>query len=109
MRASIPALFILMLFCMDIFERIRLDGKKYLFAAYCVVLLIGAITPFNEIHRCINMTFWRVTRGESVRYPESSIENGILQAGNFSGETEGSFFFQYLAKDLRILSNTKEK
>lgn len=105
MRASVPALFILMLLCMETFEKLRLDGKKYLFAAYCVILLLGAITPFNEIHRSIAKTFWAVTNGQSVRYPEIGIENSLLQADNFSGETEGNLFYRYLAKPPVIYSD----
>lgn len=97
MRASVPALFILMLLCMDTFGRIRLDGKKYLFAAYCATLLIGAITAFNEIHRSISETFWRVTYEESVRYPEVRVED-MLRMGNFSGETQDSVFYKYFVK-----------
>lgn len=97
MRASVPALFIIMLMCMETLERIRQDEKKYLLAGYCVVLLLGAITAFNEIHRSVSETFWRVTCGESVRYPEISIEYELLQYGNFSGEVRGNCFYQYFA------------
>ena len=97
MRASVPALFILMLMCMETLERIRLDGRKYLLAGYCTVLLIGAITPFNEIHRSVRETFWRATYGESVRYPEYNIENRLLYGKNFSGEVAGNIFYKYLA------------
>ncbi len=104
MRASVPALFILMLLCMETFEKLRLDGKKHLFAAYCAVLLLGAVTPFNEIHRSVMNTFWAVTNGQSVRYPEVDIESRLLQGGNFSGETEGNLFYQYLAKPTILYS-----
>lgn len=97
MRASVPALFILMLLCMETFEKIRLDGKKYLFAGYCTVLLLGAITPFNEINRGIRTTFWKAENGESVRYPEIPVED-VLMKKNFSGETEGNLFYKYLGK-----------
>ncbi len=102
MRVSIPSLLVLMLFCMEAFERLREEraaGKgKYRFAIYCAVLLLGAITSFNEIHRSIRETFQRVTAGESVRYREVRVEEDLLQGGNFSGETDGNFFYQYLAK-----------
>ncbi|MCM1217612.1 MAG: hypothetical protein NC548_24235 [Lachnospiraceae bacterium] len=96
MRASVPALFILMLLCMETLERIRLDGKKVLMAGYSVVLLVGAVTPFNEIHRSIRETFWSVVDGESVRYPEVDVENELLYGKNFSGEIEGNLFYKYL-------------
>ncbi len=95
MRASIPALFVLMLMCMETFGQICLDGKKLLLAGYCAVLLIGAITPFNEIHRSVRETFWRVTNGESVRYSEFTIENELLHGNNFSGEVEKNLFYKY--------------
>ncbi len=96
MRASVPALFWLMLICMDTFEDILMSGKKHLIIGYCVILLLGALTPFNEIHRTVNITFWRATRGESVRCPEKSIENNLLQGEYFSGEI--NFFYKYFAK-----------
>lgn len=96
MRASVPALFWLMLICMDTFEKIRMSGRKFLFTGYCIVLLLGALTPFNEIHRSVNITFWRATNNESVRCPEKSIENHLLQGEYFSGEI--NYFYKYFAK-----------
>lgn len=96
MRASVPALFWLMLICMDTLEKIRISGRKYLLTGYCVVLLLGALTPFNEIHRSVNITFWRATNNESVRCPEKSIENHLLQGEYFSGEM--NYFYKYFAK-----------
>lgn len=97
MRASVPALFILMLMGMEAWESIRQSGRKYLLVGYCVVLLLGGKTAFNEMHRSVRETYWRVSNGESVKYPEISIENQLLQFGNFSGEISGNWFFQYLA------------
>ena len=107
MRASIPALFILMLLCMDVFESLQQsyrDGKKYVFILYCAVLLLGAVTPLHEMHKTVNETYLRVTRGESVRQAEKDIESVLLYAGNFSGETADSPFYRYLAKPIRIYS-----
>ena len=87
---------------METLEKIRLDEKKLLLAAYCAVLLLGAITPFNEIHRSVRETFWRVTNGESVRYPEFDIERELLRFGNFSGEVSGNLFYEYFAKEYRV-------
>lgn len=102
MRASVPALIILMLLCIETLEKIQLEGKKVLLVAYCIVLLLGAITPFNEIHRSVKETFWKATNGESVRYPEIDIENELLRFANFSGETSGNLFFEYFAKKYRV-------
>jgi len=107
MRASVPALFILMLLCMEAWEKIQQNGKKYLLAGYCIVLALGAITAFNEIHRSVRETFWRVTNGESVRYPEISIEGELLQSGNFSGEIQKEIFYQYLAKQYSIYDESE--
>ena len=92
-----PALFILMIMGMEAWESIRQSGRKYLLVGYCVVLLLGGKTAFNEMHRSVRETYWRVSNGESVKYPEISIENQLLQFGNFSGEISGNWFFQYLA------------
>ena len=98
MRASVPALFILMLMCMDTLEKIYLDNKRYMLVAYGIVLILGSITAFNEIHRSIRETFVKVTAGESVRYPEIDIESQVLQYGNFSGETGNNIFYKYFAR-----------
>ena len=100
MRVSIPALFVFMLFCMEAFEKIYRAGKWQLFIVYSAVLLIGAITPFNEIHRTVNMTVQRIVDGQSVRCAEADIETELLEAGNFSGGTEDSLFYRVLAKDI---------
>lgn len=97
MRASIPALFILMLLCIETLEKIRKEGKRYLLTGYCIVLILGAVTSFNEIHRSVRETYWRVTSGESVRYPETPIEEGLFREGNFSGEVRGNIFYKYFA------------
>ncbi len=75
----------------------RVSPRKCVMAVYCVILLLGAFTPFNEIHRSVQETYWRVTLGESVRYPEIGIEKELLQYGNFSGEIRENFFYRYLA------------
>ncbi len=98
MYASIPALFVFLLFCMKAFEKIYRNGKKWLFAAYCAILLIGAITPFNEIHRTVSLTVQRFADGNSVRCACIDIENELLEADDFSGEAEDSLFFRILAK-----------
>ncbi len=102
MRASVPALLVLMIFCMEAFEKRRQDGKRGVFVAYCVVLLLGAITPFNEIHRTIKTSVQRIANGEALRHWEVGIEGDILKSGNFSGETDG-VFYRILAKPLLVI------
>lgn len=104
MRASIPALFILMLMCMETLEKIYQDKKKALLVGYCVVLLMGAVNPFNEIHRSIQETFQRSVAGQSVRWPESDMDNELLQGGNFSGMVDGNLFYKYFAKSIPSVS-----
>ncbi len=108
MRASVPALFILMLMGMEAWERIRREGSRSLLIGYCIVLMLGGITAFNEIHRSVSETYWRVTYGESVRYPEYSIENELLRYDNFSGEIEGNLFYRYFAKDVYCIYTGEE-
>ena len=104
MRASIPALFILMLLCMETLEKIYLDGKKGLLAVYCVVLMLGAVTAFNEINRSIYVTFWRAIDGKSVRYQECSIDSELLRIDNFSGEIHSNLFFNYFANVYKVFT-----
>lgn len=107
MRASIPALFILMIMCMETLEKIRKERKRYLMAGYCIALLLGAITAFNEIHRSVRETYWRVTNGESVRYPEFSIEGELLRYGNFSGKIRENIFYKYFANVYSIYEKSE--
>ena len=103
MRASVPALLVLMLYCMEAFEKRRREGKRWAFAVYCVVLLLGAVTPFNEIHRTIRTSVQRIANGEPLRHWEVGIERSVLKGSNFSGETEGSLFYRILAKPLLVI------
>lgn len=86
-----------LLVCIETLEKIRKEGKRYLLTGYCIVLILGAVTSFNEIHRSVRETYWRVASGESVRYPETPIEEGLFREGNFSGEVRGNIFYKYFA------------
>lgn len=100
MRATVPALFILMLLCMDTIEQIYIEREWKRFVPFIVVLLVGAITPFNEIHLSIKETIIRYREEKDVRQEEVAIDDDLLTAGNFSGKTAGNIFYQYLAKDV---------
>ena len=98
MRASIPALLVLMLLCIDAYEKYKKNLNKKKYILFVILLCIGAITPFNEIHRSIRETYFCASQGITVQYPEVDIETELLQFGNFSGECTNSLFFKYLAK-----------
>ncbi len=95
MRASIPALFILMLLVIRSLERIAKKKSFWLYPAL-LVLALGAVTPFNEIHRSIDETITRRSFNQSVRQPEVAISK-LLTYSNFSGEAD-NFFMKYLGK-----------
>lgn len=98
MRASIPSLFILMLMCISSLERMFVEGKKYIYFAFIFVLGVGAITPFNEIHRSVRETINLSTAGLEVTYPEWSIEEVLLSGANFSGDVASGLFYNYFAR-----------
>ena len=92
------ALFILMVFGIETLERLYKEQRKRLLILYCVILLIGAITPFNEIHRTIQETILKAGHVQNQR-SEIALETELLQYENFSGVLDGNIFFQYFTKD----------
>jgi len=98
MRASIPALFILMFLVIKAIDCAMEKKDKFFLICITCVLLIGAITPFNEIHRSIRESISYMDQGISVKYPEVSIEDDLFQIDNFSGSTKSNLFFKYFAK-----------
>lgn len=97
MRASIPALFILMLFVMDGLEWARKEEEKTIYRGLIIALCIGAITPLHEFTRTFKETVNRVNSEQQV-YSETVDYTTLLNSGNFAGVTDGSFFFKYIAK-----------
>lgn len=97
MRVSIPALFILMIMCIEGLEKIYRDKKIYTLVVFSILLLLGAITPFNEIHRSVKETFLRATDGRSVRSEAVNAED-IFHGDNFSGNLQNNLFYKYLSK-----------
>lgn len=97
MRASIPALFCLMIYCIDFFDREVAISNYRLLIPMAVILLIGSITPFNEIHRSVSNT---------INYAEDGLEytliplsgEGIFGSGYHFGYVDGNLFMKYLAK-----------
>lgn len=97
MRASIPALFILMLFVMETLEKAGECRDKVTLWVLLLLLGIGSITPIHELKRSIAVTADRINNEEQI-YERSVDYNELLNAPNFSGSTDNSFFYKYIAK-----------
>lgn len=87
MRASIPSLLLVILWCIDIVEQRRKDWVTY---ALIILLILGSITPLHEITRTIANTCKPYTL-ENVGCEV------ILTSDNFSGSTY-TLFWKYIAK-----------
>ena len=97
MRASIPALFVLMLMVMQGLEKAWKEKNRFILIGLILTLLIGAVTPFFEMGRTVVETVNR--RKNNVRITEvDSEELEIFSAPNFSGEIEDNFFFESITK-----------
>lgn len=91
MRASIPGLFLIMLWCVDMLDAWRTQKQNRKRACVLAVLLmIGAVTPLHEIKRSYIHT--REYYENQTAAPEE-----IFMGNNFSGSTAG-FFWRYFAK-----------
>lgn len=88
MRASIPGLFLIMMWCIETLDENR--GKVYSLILIAL-LAIGSVTSLHEIGRTIVNT----VRHEQII---NVTEEEIMTAGNFSGNTE-NIFWKYIAKD----------
>lgn len=95
MRASIPALFLLMIMVIDSLEQ-NAKEKKILIPLI-LILAIGAITPLHEFVRTTQETVTRFNASQQV-YETSQDSMKILNAPNFSGIIDNSFFFRYIAR-----------
>jgi hypothetical protein len=122
MRASIPALFLLMIWSGEaLFKKPHVKYR----GALILLLLIGALTPIYEINRSIYRTgvyyVDKLTHSEMFSIPQATNQNNILPeyvhptsltadiypsvlflkpevVPNYVGKIENSFFFKYLAK-----------
>ena len=96
MRASIPELFLIMLWCIEAFDTHKWNLRLFLLAT---ALLIGSVTPAHEIRRSI--------ANSRVDFAVTGIEEeGIFEGHNFSGITE-SFFWKNIAKESTGKSNVE--
>lgn len=104
MRASIPALFMLMYYVI----RSLYDNNKVLKILTVIVLLVGAYTPFTETYRSVDNTLnWHdyIIRDEvysfgDTHYYGDDKEDSIKMISDqfFAYNYQDSFFFRYLAK-----------
>lgn len=97
MRVSIPFLFIIMLWIIEAVAQSWKEKDYKLFAGLVIVLLIGSVTPVLELKRTWTYTYERINTDQIV-YAEDKDAVDILNSGNFSGNIEGNFFFEYIAK-----------
>lgn len=90
MRASIPGLFLIMLWCIRALDsRVRKKGM-YRVCILAALLAAGSITPLHEIRRSVVNT--------RDYYENTAVEKDHLYYGRFfSGSTNG-FFWRYIAK-----------
>ncbi len=94
MRASIPGLFLMMLWCIRAFDLWSMERKKKAYrVGICLVftvLLVGAVTPLHEMKRNLIRT---------REYYENTVvdEEHLYQGRFFSGSTQG-FFWKHVAK-----------
>lgn len=96
MRASIPALFLLMLLVIDGLSDSRKTHKSTYYGLI-LALCIGSVTPMHEITRTFSETVNRVNE-ESQVYETSVEPVDILTGSNFSGQINDNFFFKYIAR-----------
>ena len=88
MRASIPGLVLIYLWCVSLLAEKKDKVRVYVLTA---VLVLGAVTPLHEIKR---------SYVNSANYYENyALEEQLIFRGrNFSGDVD-SFFWKYIAKD----------
>lgn len=89
MRASIPALFVLYLFMVDALTRAEKEKRRWMLVLLLLLLAIGAVTPMREFIRSV-----KNTPEEHTTVPEKDVWDGY----NFTGYTDDSLFFTYIAK-----------
>lgn len=87
MRASIPGLFIVMLWCIEALGKKRMNLR---IIVLLVCLVIGSVTPVHEIKR----TLIKSHNGYEIEVIE---DERIMNASNFAGSLD-TFFWQYIAR-----------
>lgn len=108
MRASIPALFILMVMCLQYVFEMETAGQKKRRKAMLICLLIGYLTSCVEIQRNVSQTL-KLSQQDYINEEvysfgcmQTESERQILinlnQYMALEGELEGSLFYKYLLK-----------
>lgn len=87
MRASIPGLFIVMLWCI---EALGKKHKNLRITALLICLVIGSVSPIHELKRALINSH----EDYMIEFVE---DERIMDAPNFSGSLD-TFFWQYIAK-----------
>jgi hypothetical protein len=97
MRASIPALLLLIIMIIDTFLKAKCKKDTKLIICLAVILLIGSITPILEINRTIYTTYSIIKERGKVENAEATkkdVYNGI----NFSGDIKDNIFYDIFVK-----------
>ncbi len=97
LKASVPALFILMLLLMDTWKTAHQQHNNRIVIAITLLLLCGSITPCGEFIRTFRNTNILYQSNQPIMAQPVSIEE-IMCYPNFSGNANESFFFKYIAK-----------
>lgn len=95
MRASIPALLVLVILIIDSIQKMYKEKKYAFLIAIIATLVVGAVTPLHEINRSIRYTANVYNTNEKVMQDSST---GLMKGGNFSGYTERDLFYDIFAK-----------
>jgi len=106
MRASIPALVIVLLMVIDTINKCYSVRDFKPLIAIVIVLVIGSSTPIKEITRTTADTVARARGGQRMALDARN----PFESGNFSGYIKDGIFFKYLARlpeGRGDLSNTK--
>ena len=96
MRASIPALLILMIMVMDSLREAKKEKNWVIVIALSAILLIGAVDPAIEFGRTAVQTAEMYETNHAITNLIVQ-DSTVMSEPNFSGEVSGSFFFKYLS------------
>ena len=97
MRASIPALLILMMYCAHSFINWESDRPKSLILLLAAFLAIGTFTPLTEFKRGIDEYAENEYR-PVIRDDYKTVVSELASTNNFvCNDLEGSLFFKYFA------------
>ena len=105
MRASIPALFMLMLYVIGFFTDRTDKSKDYRirFAVLLAVFILGGITPMHEINRVVKNTIIEeeLLQEDCYSYANIRLEDegyiALVKDQHFVYDYENKFFYKYLA------------